>query len=141
MKLMMNAMLKLFSGILLVGLLLFWPAGTFAYWNAWLFMALLFLPMLIVGIVLALKAPELLKKRLSSKEQEGTQKVVVTLSALLFLAIPLVLGPWPCFVMFLCGPVLLVLRIGNEEKVLEQGLAGYTEYKQKVRYRMIPFVW
>ena len=221
MKLMMNAMLKLFSGILLVGLLLFWPAGTFAYWNAWLFMALLFWPMLIVGIVLALKAPELLKKRLSSKEQEGTQKVVVTLSALLFiggfvlagldfrfgwsgmpawvtiaaaviqfiayglyaevmrenaylsrtveiqenqkvidtglygvvrhpmylavtllfLAIPLVLGSWPCFVMFLCGPVLLVLRIGNEEKVLEQGLAGYTEYKQKVRYRMIPFVW
>lgn len=221
MKLWMNALLKFVSGLFLVGLLLFWPAGTFDYWNAWLFIILLFLPMLVVGIILALKAPELLKKRLNSKEQEGAQKAVVALSALLFvggfvlagldfrfgwsrmpvwvnaaaaivqliayglyaevmrenaylsrtveiqedqkvidtglygvvrhpmylavtllfLSIPLVLGSWPCFVVFLCCPALLVQRINNEEKVLEQGLAGYAEYKQKVRYRMLPFIW
>lgn len=221
MKLLVNALLKFVSGLAAVGLLLFLPAGTLRYWNAWLFSALLFLPMLMVGILLFLKAPELLEKRLNTREQEGTQKAVVALSALifclgfvlagldfrfgwshmptwlvaaaavlqlvsyglyaevmrenaylsrtveiqenqkvidtglygvvrhpmylavtlLFLTIPLVLGSWPCFVLFLCTPALLVVRIRNEEQVLERGLPGYTEYQQRVRWRLIPFIW
>lgn len=221
MKLLVNALLKFVSGLAAVGLLLFLPAGTLRYWNAWLFSALLFLPMLMVGILLFLKAPELLEKRLNTREQEGTQKAVVALSALifclgfvlagldfrfgwshmpvwlvaaaavlqlvsyglyaevmrenaylsrtveiqenqkvidtglygvvrhpmylavtlLFLTIPLVLGSWPCFVLFLCTPALLVLRIRNEEQVLERGLPGYAEYRQRVRWRLIPFIW
>ena len=221
MKLMVNALLKFVSGFAAVGLLLFLPAGTLRYWNAWLFSALMFLPMLMAGILLFLKAPELLEKRLNTREQEGTQKAVVALSALmfclgfvlagldfrfgwshmpawlvaaaavlqllsyglyaevmrenaylsrtveiqenqkvidtglygvvrhpmylavtlLFLTIPLVLGSWPCLVLFLCTPALLVLRIRNEEQVLERGLPGYTEYQQRVRWRLIPFIW
>lgn len=221
MKLLCNAFLKFLSGLAVVFLLLFLPAGTFRFWNAWLFTALLFLPMLAVAVFLFARAPELLAKRLNTREQEGTQKAVVALSALLlsgglllagldfrfgwsripvwltflaavvqviayglyvevmrenaflsrtveiqaeqkvidtglygivrhpmylavtllFLSIPLVLGSWPCFVVFLFAPLLLVLRISNEEKVLEQGLPGYTEYKKRVRYRMIPFIW
>ena len=221
MKLLVNALLKFVSGFAAVGLLLFLPAGTLRYWNAWLFSALMFLPMLMVGILLFLKAPELLEKRLNTREQEGTQKAVVALSALmfclgfvlagldfrfgwshmptwlvaaaavlqlvsyglyaevmrenaylsrtveiqenqkvidtglygvvrhpmylavtlLFLTIPLVLGSWPCFVLFLCTPALLVLRIRNEEQVLVRGLPGYTEYQQRVRWRLIPFIW
>lgn len=221
MKLLVNALLKFVSGFAAVGLLLFLPAGTLRYWNAWLFSALLFLPMLMVGILLFLKAPELLEKRLNTREQEGTQKAVVALSALmfclgfvlagldfrfgwshmptwlvaaaavlqlvsyglyaevmrenaylsrtveiqenqkvidtglygvvrhpmylavtlLFLTIPLVLGSWPCLVLFLCTPALLVLRIRNEEQVLVRGLPGYTEYQQRVRWRLIPFIW
>ena len=221
MKLLVNALLKFVSGFAAVGLLLFLPAGTLRYWNAWLFSALLFLPMLMVGILLFLKAPELLEKRLNTREQEGTQKAVVALSALifclgfvlagldfrfgwshmptwlvaaaavlqllsyglyaevmrenaylsrtveiqenqkvidtglygvvrhpmylavtlLFLTLPLVLGSWPCFVLFLCTPALLVLRIRNEEQVLVRGLPGYTEYQQRVRWRLIPFIW
>lgn len=221
MKLLVNALLKFVSGLAAVGLLLFLPAGTLRYWNAWLFSALLFLPMLMVGILLFLKAPELLEKRLNTREQEGTQKAVVALSALifclgfvlagldfrfgwshmptwlvaaaavlqlvsyglyaevmrenaylsrtveiqenqkvidtglygvvrhpmylavtlLFLTIPLVLGSWPCFVLFLCTPALLVVRIRNEEQVLVRGLPGYTEYQQRVRWRLIPFIW
>lgn len=221
MKLLLNALLKFVSGLAAVGLLLFLPAGTLRYWNAWLFSALLFLPMLVVGVLLFVKAPELLEKRLNTREQEGTQKAVVALSALvfclgfvlagldfrfgwshmptwlivaaavlqlisyglyaevmrenaylsrtveiqegqkvidtglygivrhpmylavtlLFLTIPLVLGSWPCFVLFLCNPAILVLRIRNEEQVLERGLPGYTEYQQRVRYRLIPFIW
>lgn len=221
MKLLVNALLKFVSGLAAVGLLLFLPAGTLRYWNAWLFSALMFLPMLMVGILLFLKAPELLEKRLNTREQEGTQKAVVALSALifclgfvlagldfrfgwshmptwlvaaaavlqlvsyglyaevmrenaylsrtveiqkdqkvidtglygvvrhpmylavtlLFLTIPLVLGSWPCFVLFLCTPALLVLRIRNEEQVLERGLPGYAEYRQRVRWRLIPFIW
>lgn len=221
MKLLVNALLKFVSGLAAVGLLLFLPAGTLRYWNAWLFSALLFLPMLLVGVLLFVKAPELLEKRLNTREQEGTQKAVVALSALtfclgfvlagldfrfgwshmptwlivaaavlqlvsyglyaevmrenaylsrtveiqenqkvidtglygvvrhpmylavtlLFLTIPLVLGSWPCFVLFLCTPALLVLRIRNEEQVLERGLPGYAEYRQRVRWRLIPFIW
>lgn len=204
-----------------MGLLLFLPAGTFAYPNAWLFLALLFIPMLMLGVVLFTKAPELLEKRLQSKEKENTQKGVVAASGLmfigsfvlagldfrfgwtnvpdwvvmvsavvllasygmygevmrenaylsrtvevqenqkvidtglygvirhpmytatifLFLAIPLVLGSWIAFAVMLLYPVVIIARIGNEEKVLEEGLPGYREYKKKVRYRLIPFIW
>ena len=86
MKLLLNALIKFISGILLVGLLLFLPAGTFQYTNGWLFSGLLFIPMLLLGVALFFKAPELLKKRLNAKEKESTQKGVVALSGLVFIA-------------------------------------------------------
>lgn len=220
-KLLVNALVKFVCGILLMGLVLFLPAGTFYYPNAWLFIALLFIPMLVLGAVLFLKAPELLRKRLNSKEKENAQVGIVAASALMFvvafvaagldfrfgwtvvptwlvvlaaavqfasyglyaevmrenaylsrtvevqenqkvvdtglygiirhpmytatillyLAMPIVLGSWIAFVIILSYPVIIIFRIRNEEKVLEQGLEGYTEYKQKVKYRLIPFIW
>lgn len=220
-KLIISALTKYIAGLLMVGLMLFLPAGTLNYFNGWLFIALLFVPMLLLGVVLLVKSPELLEKRLRSKESESDQKkvigaslimflagfilsaldyrfgwthvpfVVVMVAAvillvsyglyaevmrenvylsrtvevqeeqkvidtglygvvrnpmyfstvLLFLAIPVVLGSWIGFLIFCIYPFLLVKRIKNEEMVLEEGLAGYKEYKEKVRYRMIPFVW
>ena len=220
-KLLISALTKFLAGLVLLGLLLFLPAGTFYYGNAWLFLGLLFIPMLILGGVLFAKAPELLEKRLQSKEKESAQKGVVALSGLmfigsfvlagldfrfcwtyvptwgvilaavillasygmygevmrenaylsrtvevqenqkvidtglygvirhpmytatifLFLAIPVVLGSWIAFLVMLVYPVAIVARIKNEEQVLEQGLQGYAEYKKKVKYRLIPFVW
>ncbi len=220
-KLIISAVTKYLEGIILVGLLVFLPAGTLDYWNGWLFAGLLFLPMLVLGVVLFAKAPELLEKRLRSKEKESEQKGVILVSALVFIAgfilagldyrfgwsklplwlvivaavlfvisyglygevmrenaylsrtvevqegqkvidtglygivrhpmyavtvlmylsMPLVLGSAVAFLVFLIYPVLLVFRIRNEEAVLEQGLASYKEYKQKVRYRLIPFIW
>ncbi|MBE6867180.1 MAG: isoprenylcysteine carboxylmethyltransferase family protein [Ruminococcus albus] len=220
-KLMISAVTKFLIGLVILGLLIFLPAGTLAFTQGWIFMAVLFLPMLMIGIVLALKSPELLRKRLNSKEQENTQKGVVISSLLMFLAgfitaglsfrfgwlrlpmwvsvtaavifligyamyaevlreneylsrtvevqeeqkvidtglygvirhpmytatilmfcfAPLVLGSVISFVIFLAYPVIIVTRIGNEEKVLENGLKGYTDYKKKVRYRLLPFVW
>lgn len=216
-----QALTKFGAGLVLVGLLLFLPAGTLAYPGGWLFCGLLFIPMLILGTVLFLKAPELLRKRLAGKEKETAQKQVIGLSLLmfaggfvvagldfrfgwshipgwvtiaasvvllisyglyaevmrenaylsrtvevqegqqlidtglygivrhpmymastaLFLSIPLVLGSLPAFVIFCIYPALLVKRIRNEEAVLEEGLPGYKAYKQKVKYRMIPFIW
>ena len=220
-KLMISAVTKFLAGLVMLALLIFLPAGTLAFTQGWIFMAVLFLPMLMIGIVLALKSPELLRKRLNSKEQENTQKGVVISSLLMFLAgfimaglsfrfgwlrlpmwvsvtaavvfligyamyaevlreneylsrtvevqeeqkvidtglygvirhpmytatilmfcfAPLVLGSVISFVIFLAYPVIIVTRIGNEEKVLENGLKGYTDYKKKVKYRLMPFVW
>lgn len=220
-KLLISASTKFLAGLILMGLVLFLPAGTWNFFNGWLFLALLFIPMLFLGVALFLKAPELLEKRLQSKEKENTQKGVVAASGLmfigafvlagldfrfgwtkvpmwlviaaavvllasyamyaevmrenaylsrtvevqenqkvidtglygvirhpmytatifLFLAIPLVLGSWISFAIMLLYPVAIVARIGNEEKVLEEGLQGYTEYKKKVKYRLLPFVW
>ena len=220
-KLLLSALTKFLAGIILMGLVLFLPAGTWKYSNAWLFLGLLFIPMLILGVILFFKAPELLEKRLQSKEKESTQKGVVAVSGLmfigsfvlagldfrfgwtnvpawvavlasvillasygmygevmrenaylsrtvevqenqkvidtglygvirhpmytatifLFLAMPLVLGSWIAFAVMLLYPVAIIARIGNEEKVLEEGLQGYTEYKKKVKYRLVPFVW
>ena len=217
-KLMMQGIIKYMAGILLVGLLVFLPAGTFAYPGGWLFMGLLFVPMLILGVVLLIKAPDLLAKRLNNKEEQGEQKKVVGMfgmmflagfilcgldfrwgwtevptavtviaavllltgyglymevmrenaylsrtvevqegqkvidtglygivrhpmysaTVIMFLAIPLVLGSWIGFIIFLIYPFLMVKRIRNEEQVLEEGLTGY---KEKVKYRMIPFMW
>ena len=220
-KLLLSALTKFIAGIVLMGLVLFLPAGTWNYLNAWLFLGLLFIPMLILGVVLFMKAPELLEKRLQIKEKESTKKCVVAVSGLmfigsfvlagldfrfgwtnvpvwvvataaivllasygmygevmrenaylsrtvevqenqkvidtglygvirhpmytatifLFLAIPLVLGSWIAFAVMLLYPAAIIARIGNEEKVLEEGLQGYTEYKKKVKYRLVPFVW
>ena len=220
-KLFIQALTKFLVGLLLVGLLLFLPAGTFGYWQAWLFIGILFVPMFIAGIWLMWAQPELLRKRLSAKEEQTEQKWVVALSGLLFIAMFIVAGlnfrfgwllmpDWITYVaagVFLLGYVLyaevmrenvwlsrtvevqenqqvidtglygivrhpmysatlllflsmplvlnsvwsfalmllyipiIVKRIRNEEIVLERDLIGYKEYKQRVRYRLIPFVW
>ena len=97
MKLLLKAIAKFIFGLLIVGMLLFLPAGTFAYTNAWLFIALLFVPILILGIVLFIKSPELLEKRLNAKEDESTQKGVVAISGVLFLGGFIVAGVDFCF--------------------------------------------
>ena len=86
MKLLISALVKFICGIALVGCLVFLPAGTLAFWNGWLLMGLLFVPIFILGAVLFIKQPDLLKKRLNGKEKQGEQKQVVALSALVFLA-------------------------------------------------------
>lgn len=221
MKLLINALTKFIFGLILVGALVFLPAGTLAYPSGWLFIALLFIPILLFGTVLLIKSPELLRKRLDGKEKENTQKGVVGLSALmflggfvvagldfrfgwsdvplwvvivasavllisyalyvevmrenaylsrtvkveegqkivstglygivrhpmyavtlwLFLAIPLVLGSWLSLICFLHYPIIIVVRLLNEEKLLSRELDGYEEYKKKVKYRLIPFIW
>ena len=221
MKLALNALTKFIFGLILVGMLLFLPAGSIAYPNGWLFIGLLFVPMLFLGVVLLIKSPKLLEKRLGAKEKENTQKSVVAVSGLLFivgfvvagldyrfcwsnipswvviaasvvllisyalyaevmrenvylsrtievqenqkvvdtglygivrhpmyavtiwlfLAIPIVLGSWWSLMIFLPYVAVIVIRIQNEEKVLEAGLEGYTDYKKRVKYRIIPFVW
>ncbi|MBQ1187168.1 MAG: isoprenylcysteine carboxylmethyltransferase family protein [Clostridia bacterium] len=221
MKLLISALTKVIVGFLLICLLLFLPAGSLNFIGGWLFIALLFVPITVLGIVLFIKAPSLLEKRLKNKETEKTQKGVVALSALvflfgfvlagldfrfgftkvptvvtvvaclvfitsyclyaevmrenaylsrtievsedqkvidtglygvvrhpmyavtvfMFLSIPLILGSFISFVVFLFYPVLIAIRILNEEKFLSQNLNGYTEYKQKVKYRLIPFIW
>lgn len=221
MRLVCNALIKFTVGLLLVGALLFLPAGSFEYMNGWLFIGILFLPMLVLGTVLLIKSPALLEKRLGVKEKENTQKGVVAISGLLFvagfvvagldfrfgwsempiwvvivasvillisyvlyaevmrenaylsrtvevqenqkvidtglygivrhpmyavtvwlfLAIPLVLGSWWAFLCFLPYVAVIAVRVCNEERVLEAGLSGYTEYKKRVKYRIFPFVW
>ncbi len=220
-RLFFNMVIKFIVGFLFMAAFLFLSAGSLFYFNAWLFLALLFIPMLILGIILFVKAPDLLGKRLSVKEKERTQKGVVGFSALLFLAgffvagfdfrfgwsavplwlviiasvvliisyalyaevmrenaylsrtvevqknqkvvdsglyavvrhpmyavtiwlflsIPLVLGSLWALLCFAFYPIIIVVRIINEEKILENGLSGYKEYKQKVRWRLLPFVW
>ena len=220
-KLLFSALTKFLCGLVLVGLLLFLPAGSFAYTGGWLFVALLFIPMMILGAVLLIKSPELLEKRLGAKEKENTQKGVVALSGLLFLigfivagldyrfgwshvpawlvavssvvllvsyalygevmrenaylsrtievqegqkvvdtglygivrhpmyavtvwlflSIPLVLGSFWSLLCFAPYPIVIVIRILNEEKVLTAGLDGYADYKKKVKYRLMPFIW
>ncbi len=220
-KLFFNALAKFALGVMLVGLLIFLPAGTFSYFNGWLFMAILFIPMFLAGIVMMFKNPELLNKRLSAKEKQKEQSVVVKLSGLmfiagfvvaglgyrfdwyslptgvsiggavaflvayvlyaevlrentylsrtievqenqkvidtglysvvrhpmysvtllLFLSMPIVLGSLYSFIIFLSYPFIIAKRIRNEEELLEKELNGYREYKQKVKCRLIPFIW
>lgn len=219
--LLIKAFSRFFLGVILVGLLLFLPAWSFRFWQGWLLMGILFIPMFGAGLVMMWKNPELLKKRLSAKEEQNEQKKVVAFSGLLFIAAFVVAGlnwrynwcvlpEWAvwmsavlfliCYLMYaevlkentylsrtvevqenqkvidtglygmvrhpmytattvlflamplvLASPIsflimllylpLIVKRIKNEELVLEEGLAGYKEYKQKVRYRLIPYIW
>lgn len=220
-KLVMQATWKFLLGFIMLAALLFVPAGTLDYWNAWLLLVILYVPMLIVGAVLLVKNPELLRKRLKARENEVEQKRVIFLSGLMFvagfavagldyrfqwlvlpgwlvtaaavvfvvgyllfvevmreneylsrtvevqedqtvvdsglygvirhpmyaatilmfMAMPLVLGSFFSFLVFLLYPVITVMRIRNEEEVLEKNLKGYAEYKKRVKYRLIPFVW
>lgn len=220
-KLFFEAIIKFLLGILLVGLLIFLPAGTFSYFNGWLLMGILFVPMFIAGIVMMIANPSLLQKRLNAKEKQKEQDLVIKLSGLmflsgfivsglgyrfdwytlprpvvitaavlfllsyvlyaevlrenvylsrtvevqkgqkvidtglyaivrhpmysvtliLFLSIPLVLGSLYSFLIFLAYPFIIAQRIKNEEAFLERELSGYSEYKKKVKYRLIPFIW
>lgn len=220
-KLFYSAIIKFIFGVLLVSLLVFLPAGTLNFLNGWIFMSVLFIPMLTAGIIMMIKNPDLLERRLNAKEKRTEQNLVVKLSGLmfivgfviagldfrfkwfqipksiviistviflvgyalyavvlrentylsrtievqknqkvidtglygiirhpmysatilLFLAMPLVLGSLISFAVFLVYPVLIVLRIKDEEKMLETELEGYIEYKKKVKYRLIPFIW
>lgn len=221
MKLVLRGAAFLLTGLAVMGALFFLSAGTLHYWNGWLMLGVLFVPMLLMGIVLLARDPSLLAKRLQMKETQATQKGVVAVSGLMFLAgfvlagldfrfgwlplpkavpiaaavvflagygmyaevlrentylsrtvevqeeqkvidtglygivrhpmytatllmflaMPLVLGSVIALAVFLLYPVVIVMRIGNEEQVLEEGLAGYTAYKQKVKYRLIPLIW
>ena len=220
-KLFIEAIIKFTAGLILVGLLVFLSAGTFGYWQGWLFMGILFVPMFIAGLVMLAKNPNLLRSRLDAKEEQKDQDLVVKLSGLmflagfivaglgirfgwyilpkgvviaaaatflfayvlyaevlrentylsrtievqegqtvvdtglygivrhpmyavtllLFLAMPLVLGSVYAFLVFLAYPFIIAKRIKGEEAFLEKELAGYKEYKEKVKYRMIPFIW
>ena len=220
-KLFIQAIIKYILGVVSIGALLFIPACSFEYWNGWLFMVLLFIPMFIAGIILMIKNPELLRKRLNAKEKENEQKEVILYSGLmffsgfiiaglnykynwievpnivviissilfiiayilyaevlrentylsrtievqenqkvvdtgmygivrhpmyavtilLFLTMPLILGSIISFIIFLIYPFIIGKRIKNEEEVLEKDLKGYTEYKKKVKYKLIPFIW
>ncbi|MBO5693438.1 MAG: isoprenylcysteine carboxylmethyltransferase family protein [Tidjanibacter sp.] len=220
-KLFIEAIVKFLAGVVLIGTLIFLPAGSLHFSNGWLLMAILFIPMFIAGIILIAKNPSLLQKRLQAKEQEGEQRKVVALSGLLFIAsfitsglnwrygwstlpewcvwtavglflasyllyaevlrentylsrtievqegqrvidkglygivrhpmysatillflsMPLVLGSLPSFVLMLLYIPIIAKRIRNEEEVLTQGLEGYKEYTERVRYRLLPFIW
>lgn len=220
-SLFLQAISKFLLGVVLVGVLIFLSAGTLAYPGGWLLMGILFVPMFCAGIVMLIRKPELLRKRLQAKEKQETQSLVVKLSGLmfvvgfvvasldfrfrwlplpnwvmwlgatlfllayvlyaevlrenvwlsrtievqdnqtvvdtglygivrhpmysatilLFLSMPLVLGSLLSLIVFLFYPVLIVMRLRNEEEVLEAGLQGYTEYQKKVRYRLLPFIW
>jgi len=221
MKLLIEALSKFACGVLLVGVLIFLPAGTLDYTYGWLMMGILFIPMLIAGFVMLAKSPEFLKKRLDAKEKQGKQKSVVAFSGLmfvvgfvvagldyrfgwsavpnwvniaasavflldyglyaevmrenaylsrtvkveegqtvvdtglygivrhpmyavtieLFLMIPLVLGSWYALIAFAFYPAVIVVRLKDEEELLTRELPGYEEYKQKVKWRLFPFVW
>ena len=219
--LLYQAISKFILGVIVIGILIFLPAGTFQYWNAWLFIGILFIPMFFTGMVMMFKNPTLLKKRLNAKEKQTEQNLVIKLSGLMFilgfvtaglnfqwkwvmmpdwiswiaavvflfsyvlyaevlrentylsrtveiqqgqrvidtglygivrhpmysvtimmfLSMPLVLGSVLSFAVFLAYPVIIAKRIESEEKVLEEGLEGYIAYKKRVKYKIIPFVW
>ena len=219
--LLLQALTKFFLGVILLGALLFIPAGSFHYWQGWLLMGILFVPMFVAGLILMAKNPDLLQKRLNAREKEAEQKTVVALSGLLFtaafvaaglnwrfgwwllpnwavwaaaalflisyllyaevlrentylsrtievqenqkvidtglygivrhpmymattilfLAMPLVLASPISFLIMLGYIPVIAKRIKNEESVLSQGLPGYTEYKHRVKYRLLPFIW
>lgn len=220
-KQMVAASIKFLMGLVLVGLLLFLPAGTMLYPGGWLVIMVLFVPMLIVGLVMYFHSPELLEKRLNAKEKQTEQKSVVALSGimfvavfvvagldfrfswtvmpycvvgvavvvfllayimyaevlreneylsrtievqegqkvidtglygivrhpmysatvLMFLSIPVILGSLPSFVIMLAYIPIIIKRINNEEELLMNELVGYKEYCNKVRYRLLPFMW
>ena len=221
MKLLAHAVIKYICGFLILGLMLFLPAGTLAFTKGWLFMALLFGPMLLAGLVMFFRAPALLEKRLDAKEKQSAQKGVLAVTAvmfiggfvvagldfrlgwskmpvavtacasilflmayglygevlrenawlsrtvkveegqtvvdtglygivrhpmymatiLLFMMMPLVLGSWYALAVFAVYPAAIVVRLMEEETLLTRELPGYADYKKKVRYRLLPFVW
>ena len=220
-KLFFQALSKFLIGLIIICMLLFIPAGTLDYPNGWLFIALLFIPMLFAGIIMIFKSPDLLRRRLNAKENEDEQKTVILISGIifllafilaglnfrfgwfnlpsivviiasvifllayimyaevlreneylsrtvevsenqkvvdsglygivrhpmytstifLFLSMPLVLDSIFSFIVMLVYPIMIMFRIRNEERVLENELIGYEEYKEKVKYKLIPYLW
>lgn len=221
MKLLGNALMKFTCGLLMVGLLIFLPAGTLYYTGGWLLIGLLFVPMLIAGFVMFFKTPDFLAKRLDVKEKQATQKGVVALSGLMFIAgfvvagldfryswsqvpvpvtiaasaaflaayalyaevmrenaylsrtvkveegqkvvdtglygvvrhpmymatmllflmIPIILGSWYALIIFAVYPAIIIVRLKDEEALLTRELPGYDDYKEKVKYRLFPYIW
>lgn len=221
MKLLKDALIKFTAGLLMVGALIFLPAGTLSYGRGWLLIGLLFAPMLIAGFFMFFKSPEFLAKRLDVKEKQATQKGVIAFSGLMFLAgfavagldfrfgwshvpgwvvaiasalfllayalyaevmrenaylsrtvkveenqkvvdtglygivrhpmymttvllflmIPIILGSWYALIIFAFYPAIIVVRLKDEEDLLTRELPGYQAYKQKVKYRILPFIW
>ena len=221
MKLFLEAIMKFLCGLLLVGLLIFLPAGTLAYTYGWYFIALLFAPMFVVGLLMLFKAPGFLKKRLDTKEKQTAQKGVLAFSGLMFVAgfvvagldfrfgwshmptwvviaasilfllayalyaevmrenaylsrtvkveegqsvvdtglygivrhpmyavtiflfmmIPLILGSWYGLIPFAFYPAIIIVRLKDEEALLTRELPGYADYKKKVKYRLLPYIW
>ncbi len=221
MKLLINGLIKFTCGLVMVGLLIFLPAGTLRFFNGWLLTGLLFVPMLIAGFVMFFKDPAFLARRLDAKEKQAAQKGVLALSGLMFIGgfviagldfrfgwsrmpdwvvaaasvlfiiayllyaevmrenaylsrtvkveegqrvvdtglygivrhpmymatvllftmIPLVLGSWYSLIVFAFYPGIIIIRLKNEEDLLTRELPGYPEYKQKVKFRLIPFIW
>ena len=221
MKLLIEALMKFTCGLLLVGLLIFLPAGTISYTYGWLLIGLLFAPMLVAGFVMLAKAPDFLAKRLDAKEKQATQKGVLAVSGLMFMAgfvvagldfrfgwshmplwvtvtasvlflaayalyaevmrenaylsrtikveegqkvvdtglygivrhpmymttillflmIPVVLGSWYALIVFAFYPAIIIVRLKDEEALLTRELPGYAEYKKRVKYRIIPYLW
>jgi len=219
--LLKEGIIKILSGIILMGALLFLPAGDLRWRDGWILMAVLFVPMFFAGVIMYFKAPDLLRSRLKAKEAKSEQKDVIRYSALMFLAsfitagldhrfewtnapepvtwasvivfllayclfgevlrenrylsrtievqedqtvvdtgmygivrhpmysatvllflsMPLILGSLPAFIIMLAYIPIIVKRIKNEEDVLEAELKGYSEYRKKVRYKLIPFIW
>ena len=220
-ELAIRGVIRFIAGIVIVAAMLFWPAGSWEYWNAWLLMGVLFIPILILGIVMLIHSPALLRKRLEGKEKDKEQRWVVALSGvmfvasfvvaglnfkfawatlpewvtcvgvaifllsyilyaevmrenaylsrtieiqqgqqvidtglysivrhpmylatiLMFLSMPLILSSIISFAIMLIYIPIIAIRIKNEEQVLEKGLRGYTQYKLRVKYKIIPFVW
>lgn len=220
-KLFIHAIIKYLLGVVLVGILIFLPAGTLAFTQGWILMVILFIPMFMAGLVMMKKDPDLLRSRLDAKEKQEEQSIVVKLSGLMFLAgfivaglgirfewyvlpmgvtvcaaavfvagyilyaevlrentylsrtievqenqkvidtglygivrhpmysatlllflsMPLVLGSVFSFIIFLTYPLIIIKRLKGEEEFLEKELDGYSEYKQRVKYRLIPFIW
>lgn len=220
-ELAIRGVIRFISGVVMVAVMLLWPVGSWGYWNAWLLMGVLFIPILVLGIVMLIHSPALLRKRLEGKEKEKQQRWVVALSGvmfvasfvvagfnfrfawatlpgwvtwigvaifllsyvlyaevmrenaylsrtieiqqgqrvidtglysivrhpmysatiLMFLSIPLILSSIISFVIMLVYIPIIAIRIKNEERILEDGLRGYKEYKQRVKYKIIPFVW
>lgn len=220
-ELAIRGVIRFISGVVMVAVMLLWPAGSWGYWNAWLLMGVLFIPILVLGIVMLIHSPALLRKRLEGKEKEKKQRWVVALSGvmfvasfvvagfnfrfawatlpdwvtwigvaifllsyvlyaevmrenaylsrtieiqqgqrvidtglysivrhpmysatiLMFLSIPLILSSIISFVIMLVYIPIIAIRIKDEERILEDGLRGYKEYKQRVKYKIIPFVW
>ena len=220
-KLFLQAFSKFLIGLIIISMLLFIPAGTIYYPNGWLFIILLFVPMLFAGIIMFFKSPDLLRRRLNAKEEEDEQKLVLLLSGImfilafilaglnfrlgwlklpaivilmasiifliayamyaevlrenaylsrtvevsenqkvvdtglyglvrhpmytstifLFLSMPLVLDSILSFIVMLVYPIIIIFRISNEEEVLEKELDGYKEYKEKVKYKLVPYLW
>ena len=221
MRLLFNALAKFTCGLVMVALLIFLPAGTVNFAKGWLLMGLLFGPMLIAGFVMLFKSPEFLAKRLDVKEKQSTQKGVIAVSGLMFIAgfvvagldyrfgwsqmpapvtviasvlfliayalyaevmrenaylsrtikveegqtvvdtglysivrhpmymasillflmMPIVLGSWYALIVFAVYPAVIVVRLKDEEELLTRELSGYAEYKKRVKYRIIPFIW
>ena len=221
MRLLFNALAKFTCGLVMVALLIFLPAGTVNFSKGWLLMGLLFGPMLIAGFVMLFKSPEFLAKRLDVKEKQSTQKGVIAVSGLMFIAgfvvagldyrfgwsqmpapvtviasvlfliayalyaevmrenaylsrtikveegqtvvdtglygivrhpmymasillflmMPIVLGSWYALIVFAVYPAVIVVRLKDEEELLTRELSGYAEYKKRVKYRIIPFIW